>query len=261
MSIYNLNGIPIYYEHYGNNARSGNNEHYGNNDHYGSGPSLVFLHGYTCTLEDWRSVADALADRYEVLLFDFRCHGQSAKTGEEITLESLTEDTHTLLCGLGIESPVIIGHSMGGMIAMEYGLRYPQEARALVLAEGHTHMDTTARIIGSAVLDERTPQAVTVAIETEMGAGAPFVSKSLFDSLLAYDVRMRVAELKVPILFLWADRYGDLTADKLPEILSEFGFQDMPNLQAQYILQSHHFLNLEQPQQTLQAIETFLKTV
>ena len=243
MSEFDIAGTGIYYER------------------FGAGPDLVFVHGYTCNLEDWRTIANALAGRYQVLLFDLRCHGRSAKTNEPITLESLTEDMHALLNGLGIKSPVVIGHSLGGMMALEYGLRYPSETGALVLAEGHTHIDTTARIIGSGVLDGRTPPAVAATIEAEMGQGAAYVGKSLFDSLLAFDVRSRVAELKMPILFLWGDRYGDLTDPKLPEILQEFGFRDMPNLTARYIHNSHHFLTLEQPQETLQAIEDFLRTL
>lgn len=241
MSTFNLNGTSIYYEQ------------------SGSGPDLVFLHGYTCNLEDWRWTANALAERYRVLLFDLSCHGRSEKTGEDLNLDGLTEDTHAIIQGLGIEKPVLIGHSMGGMVALDFALRYPEEVRALVLAEAHTHIDTTARIIGSGVYDERTPREIVSQIDATMGEGGKYVTKSLFNSLMAFDVRRDVSALKMPVLFLWGDRYQDLSQAKLPVILQEFGYQQMPNLIAQYIPNAHHFVMLEQPGATLQAIQSFLQ--
>jgi pimeloyl-ACP methyl ester carboxylesterase len=243
MAIYDLYGVPIYYEL------------------YGEGPDLVFFHGYTCSMEDWRWTADQLSKSFHVLLFDMRCHGRSGKKADSLVLSTLTDEAHKLLLGLGIERPVIIGHSMGGMMALEYGLRYPQSVRALVLAEAHTHIDTTARLIGSGVVDERTQPEIAQKINDNMAQGARYVTEDLFNSLLAFDVRTRVSELKMPILFLWGDRYGDITPDKWPGILEAFGYHDMPNLVAEYIANSHHFIMLEKPQDTLHAMQLFVETL
>jgi pimeloyl-ACP methyl ester carboxylesterase len=243
MATYDLNGVPIYYES------------------YGEGPDLVFFHGYTCNLEDWRWTADQLSKSFRILLFDMRCHGRSGKDGGNLILSALTDEAHQLLLGLGIDNPIIVGHSMGGMIALDYGLRYPQSLRALVLAEAHTHIDTTARIIGSGVVNEHTQPEIAQKINNNMAQGAEFVTEDLFNSLLAFDVRKQVPKLKMPILFLWGDRYGELTPDKLPGILEAFGYQDLPNLTAEYIANSHHFIMLEKPEETLQAIQRFLDTL
>jgi pimeloyl-ACP methyl ester carboxylesterase len=243
MAIYDLAGVPIYYES------------------YGVGPDLVFFHGYTCSMEDWRWTADQLANSFHVLLFDIRCHGHSGKNTDNLVLSALADEAHQLLLGLGIEKPIIIGHSMGGMIALDYGLRFPQSVKALVLAEAHTHIDTTARLIGSGVLDERTQPDIALMINNNMAQGAKYVSEDLFNSLLAFDVRTQIPKLRMPILFLWGDRYGDLPPDKWPAILDAFGFQNMPNLVAEYIANSHHFIMLEKPQDTLQAIQRFLDTL
>ncbi len=125
-------------------------------ERFGQGVDLVFLHGYTCSLEHWRWTAVQLSRSYRILLFDMRCHGRSGMDTADLTLSSLVEETRLLLQNLEIEQPVLIGHSMGGMVALEYGLRYANAVKALVLAEAHTHMETSSRLLGSAVLDART---------------------------------------------------------------------------------------------------------
>lgn len=243
MAIYNLNGVSIDY------------------DIYGDGPDLVFFHGYTCNREDWRWTADQLSKSYRVLLFDFRCHGHSEKKTDNLNIMTLTEEACQFLHGLRIEKPVIIGHSMGGMIALEYGLHFPQEVKALVLAEAHTHIDTTAQLIGSGVVDERTQPDIAQKINENMEQGSQYVTEELFNSLLDFDVREQVCKLKMPILFLWGDRYGDLTPERWPMILEEFGFHNMPNLTAKLIPNSYHFIMLEQLLATLEAIQHFVQQI
>lgn len=227
----------------------------------GSGHDLVFLHGYTCTLEDWRPIAEPLSEYYRVLLTDFRCHGRSDKTGEKLSIKTYTDDLHFLCSQLGIHTPTLLGHSMGGMVALDYALCYPSEVFALVLAEGHSHIETTAQLIGSGVYDERTASEIASIIDEQMKEGAKYVDPSLFQSLLEFDVRALVRNINIPILFLWGDRYGDITEDKFVELLNAFGYADMPNVEAKLIHNSHHFLTLEQPAQVLVAITQFLAKI
>jgi pimeloyl-ACP methyl ester carboxylesterase len=191
------------------------------------------------------------------LLFDQRCHGQSRKDPDNLTLGDLVEDTRRLLLSLQIEQPVLIGHSMGGMAAIEYFLRWPEAVRALVLVEAHTNLETTARLLGPGVLSERTPPEIAREIEAIMSRGAQWVSPDLFESLRVFDARERIASLACPVLCLWGDRYGDISPEQWPQVLEAFGYAQVPNLSFRCIPNSHHFVMLEQPQETLRAIQEF----
>ena len=97
---------------------------------------LVFLHGATLTHETWAEQLAHFAPRHPVLAYDARNHGASSLTPGEHDLETHAEDLLALLEALGLEGqrrPVLIGLSMGGMIAMRAALRSAAAARALVL--------------------------------------------------------------------------------------------------------------------------------
>ncbi len=97
---------------------------------------LVFLHGATLTHETWAAQVAHFAPHYPVLAYDARNHGGSSLTPGEHDLETHAEDVLALLEAFGFvgnRQPVLIGLSMGGMIAMRAALRSADAARALVL--------------------------------------------------------------------------------------------------------------------------------
>lgn len=95
--------------------------------------ALVLVHGFTGSREDFVGVADDLEDLGRLLLVDQRGHGDSAKPGRGYTLERLAED-HA-----GVARADLLGHSMGGMVALRVALRRPERVASLVL------MDSAAR--------------------------------------------------------------------------------------------------------------------
>jgi 3-oxoadipate enol-lactonase len=105
----------------------------------GEGPVVTFSHSLGCNLSMWDAQAAALRDRYRVLRFDTRGHGQSGAPAGAYTLEQLAEDVHGLLGGLGIARTHFVGLSMGGMIGQIFALKYPEMVQSLVLC------DTTSR--------------------------------------------------------------------------------------------------------------------
>src|SRR5579885_3079739 len=101
------------------------------------GVPLVFLHGATLTHESWAAQIAHFAPNHPVVAVDARNHGHSSLTIGEHDLETHAEDLLALLEELGLTGsrrPVLIGLSMGGMIAMRVTLRSQFAARALVLA-------------------------------------------------------------------------------------------------------------------------------
>ncbi len=98
---------------------------------------LVLVHGFTGFRHDFASQLDSLAQRGRVLAPDLRGHGESAKTGDaaSYTLAKLTDDLLAFLDALCIERCDLLGHSMGGMLALRAALRTPERIASLLLMD------------------------------------------------------------------------------------------------------------------------------
>ncbi len=95
---------------------------------YGEGRPMIILHGLFGSSDNWMSIAKKIAERgYQVFLPDQRNHGDSPWS-EEWNYEVMSEDLHELIKHQQIEHPVLIGHSMGGKVAMFFAGKYPDQA-------------------------------------------------------------------------------------------------------------------------------------
>jgi pimeloyl-ACP methyl ester carboxylesterase len=92
-------------------------------DFRGSGPPLVFVHGLTFDSTSWQPIIDRLADRYRCIAVDLPGHGDS--DGPPRLLEDIAAALHRLLDEVGIDRPVVVGHSMGAPLACIYAATYP----------------------------------------------------------------------------------------------------------------------------------------
>lgn len=102
---------------------------------------LVLVHGFTGSRDDFREQLAALGRVGRTILLDQRGHGESSNTGDPdtYTFDQLVEDLAGFLCELGIDRCDLLGHSMGGMVALRFVLKYPDRVASLIL------MDTSAR--------------------------------------------------------------------------------------------------------------------
>ena len=88
----------------------------------GSGFPIVFLHGLTFNRSTWRPITDRLSHRFRCVAIVLPGHGESA--GPPRFVEAVTDEIHALLAVLGINRPVLVGHSMAGVTATVYAARY-----------------------------------------------------------------------------------------------------------------------------------------
>lgn len=87
----------------------------------GSGPAIVLLHGITLSAAIWHyQLPELAAAGYRVVAFDLRGHGASTVGSEGLTLDRLAADLAEVLEALDLQSAVLVGHSMGGMVALRY---------------------------------------------------------------------------------------------------------------------------------------------
>jgi len=104
-------------------------------DEHGTGAELVLLHGIATTRAEWEPFLPDLARDRRVLSYDHRGHGESTHLGrlDAYTLELLVRDLAMLLRFRGNSGADLVGHSMGGVVAMRLALAHPELVRSLVL--------------------------------------------------------------------------------------------------------------------------------
>lgn len=99
----------------------------------GEGPAIVLVHGLTGSSTTWREVMPALAERHTVLAPDLLGHGESAKPRGDYSLGAFASGIRDLMVAVGIERATIVGHSLGGGVAMQMAYQFPQRCERLVL--------------------------------------------------------------------------------------------------------------------------------
>jgi pimeloyl-ACP methyl ester carboxylesterase len=99
----------------------------------GSGDLLLLVHGMAGTSENWGSVIEPLALRNTVIAPDFPGHGASAPGGGDYSLGSLASGLRDLMVTLGHERATLVGHSLGGGVAMQFTYQFPEMVERLVL--------------------------------------------------------------------------------------------------------------------------------
>jgi pimeloyl-ACP methyl ester carboxylesterase len=106
----------------------------------GQGDALLLLHGFTGSKLDFHDQLQWFTDRYRVLAPDNRGHGESSNLGraDAYTLDILVDDLAGYLDTLDVQQCHLLGHSMGGMVAMRFALRHADRLKSLIL------MDTAA---------------------------------------------------------------------------------------------------------------------
>jgi pimeloyl-ACP methyl ester carboxylesterase len=99
----------------------------------GSGPVLLLIHGMAGTYENWQAVIEPLAQRHTVLAPDLPGHGSSAPAGGDYSLGALAAGLRDLLVALGHDRATLVGHSLGGGVAMQFAYQFPEITERLVL--------------------------------------------------------------------------------------------------------------------------------
>jgi pimeloyl-ACP methyl ester carboxylesterase len=99
----------------------------------GSGPVLLLIHGMGGTFENWQAVIEPLARAHTVIAPDLPGHGASAPGAGDYSLGALAAGLRDLLIALGHERATLVGHSLGGGIAMQFSYQFPEMIERLVL--------------------------------------------------------------------------------------------------------------------------------
>jgi len=108
----------------------------------GKGPVIVLLHGFLESGEIWKNFARRLSDSFQVITIDLPGHGNSEQTGPVQSMDDMAEAVRRVLKTLEIKSCLVVGHSMGGYVALAFAEKYPRLLKGFVLFHSHAAADT-----------------------------------------------------------------------------------------------------------------------
>jgi len=171
----------------------------GSEAHYlkaGEGPPLVLLHGGSSDSRDWAGVMAEMKTEYTMYAPDIIGYGESASDKQSYYLSDFVVFTRKFMDALGLDAPVLAGHSMGGRIAIEIALLFPGEVSKLVL------VDTA----GLGVVSKRGTAAATAMwhMRKLLKKPQPYPELLLEEGEVeGWLCTERLAELKKPALLVW----------------------------------------------------------
>jgi pimeloyl-ACP methyl ester carboxylesterase len=175
----------------------------------------VFVHGLAATADVWREQAERLRGSYRVVRYDLRSHGASEAIDLPCTRSDLASDLVAVLDRAGIERAVLVGHSAGGVVAMQTALDHPSRVSGLVLvgtasecnaktAGWYERTAATARQQGGAAAVEAMGLKGRAAVAPD-GPGFAWVALAM-RSLHEDPLTSRLEGLRVPTLILVGER-------------------------------------------------------
>jgi 3-oxoadipate enol-lactonase len=257
------NGVPVYIER-------------------GSGPiTLVFLHGISGSKEVWQPQIDFFSARgYRTVAWDMPGYGASAML-PEYSLPALAAALSRVLDRTAGSRIVLVGHSMGGMVALEAAVRFPHRLFGMVLActspafgkqegawqkafirartraldEGQTMGDIAHDLVPTLLGTEPDAQAATIAVEA-MSQVPPATYRAAVAALTLFDRRAALPHIALPTLALAGAQ--DKTAP--PDVLERMA-QQMSRAQYVCLPKAGHLAYLEQPQAFNAAVLAFVEAL
>lgn len=231
-------------------------------------PSLVLVHGAGGSHLDWPPALRRFAGA-TVVAVDLPGHGRSEPPGKD-RIDDYAAALGALLAALALGPTVVVGHSMGGAIALSLGLAPPPEVRGLVLIGTGarlrvmdalltmTQQDFSAAVelICSSEWGSAAPDALRAAGRARLATANPQVTHADFAACNAFDMRQSLVAVRLPALVI-AGGEDRLAPPKLSYALAE----GLPNARLLTLPSAGHMIPLEQPAAVAGAIRSFLTEI
>ena len=216
-------------------------------------PPLTFLHGTGCDASDWMPVIERLPSEQRCIAPDFRGHGQSSVPTQPFTLGSLAEDVGYLVNHLNLDELVIVGHSLGGMVAMEVARRLSSIV-GLVLLEGWTSLSSAGNAFDAGRFYGSLSQATIAQIQRKAKATRSRfqaeVWHNFWESVEDFDAYTYLQHAQIPILEVFGSMgRNDLTEEKLR-------IPSNPSIQWVWVPNAGHYLPHERPSEVAKIVDT-----
>lgn len=228
---------------------------------------LLFVHGAGGTHENWLNQLRDLSGRYPALALDLPGHGRSEGEGFR-SIEAYRDFAREFLDALDIRRAVLVGHSMGGAIALSFALLYPTRLTALVLVGTGARLKVHPRVFEALRGDweeaahllirwafaENAPPDLIRQEEAKWLEASPAVVEGDFLACNAFDLIDEVEKIHFPTLILCG------AEDRLtPVKYAEYLHQKIQGSRLTLVPGAGHMVMIERPEEVNQALDTFLQ--
>src|SRR5579859_7950847 len=241
---------------------------------------LIFLHGIGGAARAWRGQIATFGDRYRAIAWDMPGYGGSAPLAS-VSIETLAAALQDFLQQIGANRPVVVGHSIGGMIVQQWLIAHPHAAAAVVLAQtspafgkaegdwqkqfiearlgpldrGETMKSLAPSLVKELVGDD--PDASGMEIARDCMGSVPEASyRAMMLALLGFDQRKALGNISVPTMVLSGSKDKNAPAPMMAKMATY-----IPCSTYREIERAGHLVNLEQPKAFDAALDQFLNTI
>ena len=240
---------------------------------------LVFLHGIGGAARAWRGQLEFFRDRYRTIAWDMPGYGGSAPL-PTVSIAALADAVQDFLEQVGAEKPILVGHSIGGMIVQQLLARSPRIAGAIVLAQtspafgkpegewqkafiaarlgpldrGETMASLAPTLVRELVGDDPAPGGMELARDC-MASVSEATYRATMLALMGFDLRKTLGNIAVPTLVLSGSKDNNAPATMMAKMATLIPSATYVELEG-----AGHLVNLERPQAFNAALDQFLKT-
>lgn len=236
----------------------------------GSGKSVVFVHG-ACENSSFWNHQKALSDRYRILAVDLPGHGKSEEQDSEILVKTYSDMVAEFISKTCPEKAVIVGHSMGGAIALLNVIEHPENLKAAVIVSSGAKLgvlpsireglkarfeETVKAVVGPRQFSSKTNLDTIRFVTNEILKCDSRVAAADYDACNSFDVRQKLRTINLPVLIVAGEE------DKMaPVPWSSYLKENIPKSKLVLIRDASHLPMLERPGDFNRHLNEFLMTV
>jgi pimeloyl-ACP methyl ester carboxylesterase len=247
-----LDGVKLHYEEQGTGPRA-----------------IVFVHGWCCDSTYFALQAEHFAAGNRCISVDLRGHGKSDRPDQDYTIDGFADDIAWLCGQLGVEWPLVVGHSMGGLVALSMAGRAAGMPMAIAMLDspilpsdgirglmaqasdtfrGPAYKDAAQTLVATTMFIATSDPALKSRVVDAMSSAPQHVLASCWEAILGFDGETAAKSCRVPALFISAGGIGDTARFR----------SFCPQLMVEETKDSGHFHQLEVPDQINAMLDRFL---
>jgi len=245
----NVNDLELYYEQ------------------YGEGDPIIFSYGWLDDCSVWNYQIETFSKDYRVILYDHRGHGKSDKPKGNYSIETLSNDLHSIMQSLHLERVNLVGFSMGGQAALAFTLKHPSKIAKLILVGATAKMAwpmhflrfvryilpyrTILAIVSREKYHRPSPQTIDANMSRAVQVPRDIAYKCLLE-IVKYDVRNMLSEIKIPTLIIVGEK------DRLNFKGSQYLHRRIKGSKQQIMANTGHSVMTEKPKEFNQLVQQFI---
>ncbi|WP_029148270.1 alpha/beta fold hydrolase [Methylophilus sp. 5] len=240
----------------------------------GQGQPLVLLHGLFGSADNWGSIAKHFSQHYQVICVDLRNHGRSPHSDTQ-TYSDMADDLLAVLDTLGLAQIHLLGHSLGGKVAMQFATQYPARVSKLIVVDMamRAYPDRYTQLMDHMLAVNLSQMASRNEVDNALKDAIPnlrvrqFLLTNLVKSGAQLQWRINLPALKANYATLIAaiavhfDRLSLFIRGERSDYVQERDIAELKQHfpRAEFVtLPTDHWVHAEQPQLFIQAVETYL---